>query len=163
MYACVHIYMCACMHICIYACMHMCMYAEVPMFLTRMMTANWSWVQVFEQHGDYKLVLRVIWPRKRPQRGPDCSPSEDYLCFLSTPSVPWGPSEVVLCTTGLHQTSVSTGKRVINELCHTLELSVLQGENWGSHVFEQKGDCKRVWITKKGDHTEAPRPYLRIS
>ena len=30
------------------------------MFLSRMVTANWSWVQVFEQHGDYKLVLRVI-------------------------------------------------------------------------------------------------------
>ena len=89
-YAYMHVCICACMHrcmyayihICINACMHRCMYAEVRMFLTRMMTASWSWVQVFEQHGDYKLVLRVIWPRKRPQRGADCSPSEDYLCFF---------------------------------------------------------------------------------
>ena len=102
-YAYMHVCICACMHrcmyayihICINACMHRCMHAEFRMFLSRMMTANWSWVQVFEQHGDYKLVLQVIWPRKRPQRGPDCSPSEDYLCFLSTPSVPWWPSEVV--------------------------------------------------------------------
>ena len=36
------------------------MKTEIRMFLSRMMTANWSWVQVVEQHGDYKLVLRVI-------------------------------------------------------------------------------------------------------
>ena len=72
--ACMHVCIDACMHVCMYACMHVCIHAymhvcicacmtmktEVHMFLSRMMTAQWYWVQIFEQHRDYKLVLRVI-------------------------------------------------------------------------------------------------------
>ena len=55
-------------------CQFYCDNTEVCRFLNNMVTTSWSC-------ESFDLI-------KRPQRGPDCSPSEDYLCFLSTRSVP---------------------------------------------------------------------------
>ena len=43
---------------------------------------------------DEKSVLNALCPHKRAQKGPDCPPSKDYLCFLSTRGGFGGPSEV---------------------------------------------------------------------
>ena len=55
-------------------CQFYCENTEVCRFLNNMVTTSWSW-------ESFDLV-------RGPKRGPDCSSSEDYLCFLSIPSVP---------------------------------------------------------------------------
>ena len=52
-------------------------------------------LHVFGQSDDYKLGGGGICHHKRAHGGPDCSPSTEYLCFLSTRDGPEGPSEVV--------------------------------------------------------------------
>ena len=52
-------------------------------------------LHVFGQNDDYKLVVGAICHHKRAHGGPDCSPSEDYLRFLSTHDGSGVPSEAV--------------------------------------------------------------------
>ena len=110
--------------------------AHICTILNRMMPTSWYWellvttrLHVFKQKDDYKLVLGAICPHERAQRGPDCSPSTDYLCFLSTQDGSGGPSEVAPHSKDPIRPPFPLEKRVINELCPTMELSVLQKEN----------------------------------
>ena len=93
---------------------------------TRRMRRKRIRLHIVEQNDDYKLVLGTICPYRMTQRGPDCSPSKEYLCFILTDEMSLEAQVSPTCDQGSSTVPPSSyTKGVVNEPCRASELLAL--------------------------------------
>ena len=127
MYACVHLCMYACMHICMYACMHICMYAFMHVCM-------YACVHVCMYACLHVCMYAFVHV---------CMYACVHVCIYASMHVSIDAC-VHLCMCACMHANMHVCIYACMHVCMCLQLSVLHGENWGSHVFEQNDDYKLV-------------------